>query len=96
MKTAVVIKNSVHYNVKQTSSLGQMTSMVPGWEVTYPALYNGRLSDTGYVASMNRGGAYYVIFNENGEPYCPGRELTKMTRERLMALRKDFPYAIKH
>lgn len=71
-----------------------MTSMVPGWEVTYPTQCNGRMADLGYVASLGYGGSHFVAFSRDEsdeEPYCDA-PLTKAARARLIQMRKDFRF----
>lgn len=89
----LMAKRHPAYNVKQTSKYGQMSSMVPGWEVSYPVQCNGRMADLGYVASLGYGGAYFIHFDAAGEP--TGLEadmLTKAARARLLAMRRDFRF----
>lgn len=68
---------------------GEVSSVVPGWEVFYPATCNGNLGDLGFVASRGYGGSGFVHFDlRTGEPY--GMPLTQAARARLKAMRRDF------
>ena len=73
---------------------GEVSSMVPGWQVIYPARVNGHLADVGFVSSLGMGGSDFVHFNADGEPY--GTHLTQMARQRLIDLRRDFKFERKH
>lgn len=91
----LMAKRHPAYNIVRSGRHNdQISSMVPGWEVTYPTQCNGRMADLGYVASMGNGGSFFIHFDEvTGEP--KGLEadmLTKAARERLLALRRDFRF----
>jgi hypothetical protein len=78
------------YNVRELEP-GVLASDVPGWTVEYPSACNGRVGDVAFVSSRGVGGSGFVHFDvRTGEPY--GFPLTVAARDRLRAMRRDFPH----
>lgn len=64
----------------------EVTTIVRGWTVIYPASCNGRIGDLGFVVPRSLyANSAFVHFDSNGEPY--GTYMPQAVRARIKAMR---------
>ena len=70
--------------------LKEVTSIIEGWSVTYPATCNGHLADMGFVFPVSGYcSSTFVHFDVDGNPYGADVYVPKNVLARLRAMRNS-------